>query len=349
MKKILNLLLSSALVIAAFCTISCEKKIEPGAGNEPEAEYYVVSLGLGGEIEVEYEPLARSKGDKDIYGFQVYSALDKDPVDEGGYSWIPYAYGLFDNIDNLTINLLKGYKYKFVATMVVDGKEKLSPSYNEQPQYGEPFVWENASSAGWTPLANTFNYSASAYLRGLGYGGTYTNAGWHYTHPNTDRYYGELEGYIPSSKGGKAKIHMKRTSFGAKFIANGKLAKNGTLEILIAGAPRMELNLAESNQISDTFTFSNVYEAWRDNQYRETIAININLHRTDGSTVPLGSHEIVYKRNATTVVKVNMENEGTQNPLGVEITETGEMAEDPETETTITDGEIVDTEIDTNK
>ena len=348
MKKILNLLLSSALVIAAFCTISCEKKIEPGAGNEPEAEYYVVSLGLGGEIEVEYEPLARSKGDNDIYGFQVYSALDKDPVDEGGYSWIPYAYGLFDNIDNLTINLLKGYKYKFVATMVVNGKEKLSQAYNEPPQYAEPFICIKGSYADWTPLANTFNYSASTYLSNLESGGTHTNNGY-YTHPNTDRYYGKLEGYIPSSKGGKAKIHMKRTSFGAKFIANGKLAKNGTLEILIAGAPRMELNLAESNQISDTFTFSNVYEAWSDNQYRETIAININLHRTDGSTVPLGSHEIVYKRNATTVVKVNMENEGTQNPLGVEITETGEMAEDPETETTITDGEIVDTEIDTNK
>ena len=145
---------------------------------------------------------------------------------------------------------------------------------------------------------------------------------------------------------------MKRTAFGAKFIVKGAKAKEGKLKVLLTGAPAMELALTNSdNQISDIFTFKEVAKAWANNQYTETIAVTINWERPDGTTLPLGTHDVTYKRNATTVVHVNIENDGTSNGLGFEIaeTETGTPTEDGENDITITDGEVVDTEVDTNK
>ena len=59
----------------------------------------------------------------------------------------------------------------------------------------------------------------------------------------------------------------------------------------------------------------------------------------------MGTHDITFKRNTTTVVNVDL-TVGGENGVGVEVTEGGEMPEG--SEITIKDGEIVDTEIETN-
>lgn len=346
MKTNVNFLKFTAIVLLMLSVTSCNDQPEPNVDPVGDPDYYTVTLGFGGEIEVGYEPLVRASDNNDLYGIQVYSTPDIK-LDEGVEpTWSYYAYGLFDNVDNLSINLLKGYEYKFVATMVVNGKEKLS--YNGDSYY-LPF---NTDSQAKAVVSDNFTYGIYGFAKdywGLGLGfSQLAPEGHQYMRPNTERYYGELEGYNPEEHGSKAKIKMKRTSFGAKFIAGGKLAKDGILEILIADAPGMELNLAECKQITEVFTFYFVREAWLVNDYSETINVSLNYIREDGSTLPLGSHNIVFKRNATTVVNVNIENEGENSELGMEITETGEMTEDPETETTITDGEVVDTDVDTH-
>jgi hypothetical protein len=167
-----------------------------------------------------------------------------------------------------------------------------------------------------------------------------------YAHPNLERYYGELEGYVPSDNGGKAKIQLKRTSFGVKYIAKGNNANSGTLEILMYEAPQLNLNLAESNQVSDIYTFTDVYAAWLDNNYSKTISVTLRLIREDGTAVPLGTHNITFKRNSTTVIKINVDDTSEVGGVGVEFLDSGEMPED--SEITIKDGEIVDTEIEAN-
>lgn len=110
---------------------------------------------------------------------------------------------------------------------------------------------------------------------------------------------------------------------------------------------QVNLNLAESNKVSDIYTFDNVYEAWLDNNYSETFPVVLRLVREDGTTVPLGTHNLTFKRNATTVVNVSMDDASEASGVGVEFLESGEMPEGDEV--TIEDGEIVDTEVDTNK
>ena len=140
---------------------------------------------------------------------------------------------------------------------------------------------------------------------------------------------------------------MKRTSFGAKFIAKGKLAKEGQLEVQITGAPKIMIDLSVSDKsYSDIYTFKNVKAAAENNTYTETHDVTINWHKPDGTIFPLGTHEITYKRNKTTTVHIAIETDSAANGLGLEIDDT-DMTEDDE-DVTIEDGEIVETEIDTN-
>ena len=350
MKKFSFLVVFAALVACVGIT-SCETNENP-ATEQPEQDFYTVSLGWDGEIlDTWYEPL-RSNSTADLYGIQVYQAPDVELEEGKSTTWTRYAYGLFDNANDITIQLLKGYKYKFVATMVVDGQNKvLHGIYGDGVEYAFPFYLSGAYTD--ARLSNKFDYQSTIYFSDeLRLGKTCLQDGDIVNHPNTERFYGELEDYVPGSNGDKAKIKMKRTSFGAKFIAKGKLAKSGTLEVQMTDAPKMELALSNSdNQISDIFTFFDIKAAWADNQYKETIAVTFNWIRTDGTTLPLGTHNVTYKRNATTVVQVNIENEANAGSLGFEYDEAdlGGMPEDGENDLTITDGEVVDTEVDTNK
>ena len=319
---------------------------EAGTTEQPtptEPEYVTVSLGLNVGLDYGYEPLSRAEENNDLYGIQVYST--PVPATENA-QWTKYAYGLFDSTDNLTIKLIRGYEYKFVATMVKDGKDKINvSSYDET--YSFPFIHQTApGTTTSTPLSLSFIYDQLG-LSSLDRGQTILKNSINSTsvdHPNTERYYGELEGYIPGDNDSKATIELKRTSFGAKYKVTGDYAGNGTLEILMDSAPQLNLNLAESNEVSEIYTFKNVRAAWLDENYTETISVVLRIAYSDGTTAPLGTHNITFKRNTTTVVNVDL-TVGGENGVGFVVTDGGEMPEGDEV--TIKDGEIVDTEIET--
>lgn len=239
--------------------------------------------------------------------------------------------------------------------MVVDGKNKLR-LYSDG--YSSPFL-KYGLNYSCLNVTNGFIYSSANYIsdcnKGLCDGATYLKGEPDsYNHPNTERYYGIFEGYVPEeSSNDKVKIHMKRTSFGAKFIAQGKLATAGQLEINMVEAPVVLIYLANEKQHDDIYTFNNIKAAYdyKTGNYEKDINVSINWYyqHEDGSivTVPLGTHKITYKRNATTVVKINLENTNVERGIGFELTETGVMETVAEYE--INDGNNVDTEIDTNK
>ena len=309
---------------------------QPNTPTEPE--YVTVSLGLNVELDYEYEPLTRAEENNDLYGIQVYST--PYPATEDAV-WTKFAYGLFDTADNLTIKLVRGHEYKFETIMVKDGKDKID--YNASfDTYGGPFDHEtspNSYVSCNTPLSTSFIYSTLG-MREWGDDGLYR-------YLNVELYYGELVGYVPGENDSKATIELKRTSFGAKFIAKGEYAENGTLEVIMPRDqnPKLKLNLAEGNEVLGIFSFRKVRAAWLDENYTETATVTLRIAYSDGTTAPLGTHDITFKRNITTVVNVNL-TVGGENGVGFVITEEGEMPEGDEI--TIKDGEIVDTEIEAN-
>lgn len=331
--------------IAVCCSIASCKKIVV-EGGDVDSDYITVSLGMTGDIlQVIDTPLTRGGESTDLYGIQVYSAPNKDLPEGQKVTWTNYAYGVFGSDDNLTINLLKGKKYKFVATMLVDGQEKIL-SYGGGTSFSSPFFVSGTNSQ-FGVIGTQFTYQHADYLSGLGSGTAYLLNGDSYSHPNVERYYGELVDYIPGMHGDKALIKMKRTSFGAKFIAKGKLAKEGQLEVQMTEAPKMVVDLTTNDKkVEDVFTFKDVKKAYEDNKHTETIAVTLNWHRPDGTVFPLGTHDITFKRNAMSTVQVKIETENAEGELGLEIDDV-EMYEDEDV-TNIEDGEIVDTEVDTN-
>ena len=333
-------------MMAAFAVccgiVSCQKVIVET--NESESDYYTVNLGMAGDIlEVIESPLTRAGEGTDLYGIQVYSAPNKDLPEGQRETWTNYAYGVFGSDKDITINLLKGKKYKFVATMVVDGQNVIT-KYSSG--YSSPF-YVSGTNSNFGQVATQFTYQHADYLSGLNSGSTYLKDGGYFNYANVERYYGELLDYIPGMHGDKALIKMKRTSFGAKFIAKGKLAKEGQLEVQMTEAPKMMVDLATNEKkVEDIFTFRNVKAAYEDNNYTETIAVTLNWHRPDGTVFPLGTHDVTFKRNKMSTVQVTIETENAEGELGVEIDDS-DMTEDDEI-TNIEDGELVDTDVDTN-
>lgn len=342
-------------IFAAMAFIACaacqEKSITPDVPAQDQ-EVYTVQLGFGGEWDVTYEPLTRGNDNNDLYAIQVYSAQ----IDENSTSttWTPFAYGLYDDVSNVSISLLKGFKYKFEAKMYVDGKNEIY--WNKPGCYSTPFSVKG--SGNYAYLVNEFAYSVGLYFLSMNSGEAWQTdcrgKSYIYQHPSIESYYGVLEDYVPEeSNNDKVKIHMKRTSFGAKFIAQGKLATAGQLEINMKEAPLILIDLADEKQHDDIYTFANIKAAhdYKSGNYEENINVSINWYyqHEDGSTVtvPLGTHKITYKRNATTVVKINLENTNVEGGIGFELMEAGAMEAGPEYE--INDGNNVDTEIDTNK
>ena len=328
MKKVTIFKSAILALLACVGIVACDK----GADVVPdEPETYTVQLGWAGEIlDVSYEPMATRAATNDLYGIQVYS---KAKSASSSTDWAPYAYGLFDDPGNITITLQSSHKYKFVATMVKDGKNRVCKDKNDE-EYYNPFF---------AKLDNKFYYDATVEKSSLSRGGTDLiegNSDKYYRRPNIERFYGELSDYIPGGNS-NAKIDMKRTSFGAKFVVGGKLAVDGKLEIQLEDAPKMELALtAGADEISDIFTFYMVEDAWAENDYTDDVNVAFKWIRADGTESPMGTHKITFKRNTTTVVEFNIDKDGNDEGVDLDIpnSETGAMANGAEV--TINDGEM---------
>ena len=329
MKLFSNLWASIAMLLMLSLATSCDNSSEqPNTPTEPE--YVTVSLGLNVELDYEYEPLTRAEENNDLYGIQVYSTPIPATADS---EWAPFAYGLFDNVDNLTIKLIRSFEYKFVVAMVKDGKDK---TYCDDGEYGEPF--HHFTGVGkFTPISESFIYGPQ-YLM-------YLTDKYRMRHLNVELYYGELGAYIPGDNDSKATIEINRISFGAKYKVTGEYAENGTLEIIMPEAVQLNINLAEGSEVSEIYTFTKMRAAWLDENYTETEPVTLRIAYADGTSAPLGTHNIPFKRNKTTVVNVDM-SIGGEDGVGIVVTEEGEMPEGDEI--TIKDGEIVDTEIEAN-
>lgn len=305
MKKVL---LTLAVILPMLAGCGKEE-----VGNNPaepvdNPKEYTISLGFSGEItDITESPLNRADGGEntDLYGIQVYSSSTDS------YDYKPYAYGLFDKKESMVIKLVEGYKYKFVATMVVDGKEKIE-SYSSG--YSFPFFSESGMQ-----LNNTFTLSTNndyGYQLNKGKARLKISKEF-FDRPNTERYYGEAEGYIPSSDG-QVSIDMKRVSFGAKFIAEG--LSEGSLAIQMNKAPDMEI-VYPGTEVQDIFTFSNLSyngTTWTDEDYSEEVPVIITWQKNDGASVPVASRNITFKRNKLTTINVKVTNSSVDN--GIDIT-----------------------------
>ncbi len=333
MKKLFLML---AILSLVFASCSKDEINKPNDGND----YYIVQLGWSGDIlDIFEEPLTRASGN-DLYGIQVYSCPDT----EESNAYTPYAYGLFDDIEDITIKLLVGYKYKFESTMIVDGKNKLAS--NSEGAFLSPFNVDN----GWISITNDFNFSStikmepSKSLVSLKVGGTaYV--------PNLERFYGVTTDYKPSDNG-NVDIDMKRVSFGAKFVAQGKFKQEGgEIKIQIPDAPVAYITYsAENNEhkYEDIYSFKDIvgaYNAAKDNDYVVEMDVNLSWIKSNGVTVPFGDYKVKFRRNKKTVINIKVDDKSSENGMGLILATTEITYGD---EYTIDPGGSSDTDVEVN-
>lgn len=318
MKK---LFLFALLAFAIGCSNDAGTN-EPQTPDQPseQPEMVTVSFAVKGDVTIEEDPLPKSRAvgeeteSTDLYGINIYYDKDKD-------GWINdvYGYGLFDNVADMTVSLLTGYKYKFVCSLVKDGKNKIKKgkayqfeSESSYEGYGAPFwkstqyfeedsySYSSASSYGSysyksapTILENKFVLGTDFHLTGLGQGWGHEKDCWgigcnpennnvtHYL--SVDRYYGETTDYIPQ-EGGVVNITMKRCVFGAKFVITG--VTDGTFSFSIRNKNIEIKQISESGITSDTtyegkiFTYDNVYDCWQKVMKGQDVSENFTLDMT---------------------------------------------------------------------
>lgn len=320
-------ILVALTIVSGIFFSACAEKPEPNTDGQ---EMITVQLGLGGEVDVQYEPMTKSFTDC-LYGVQI--KYKKDDISLS----TEYAYGLFDNLEDMKIDLVKGYTYEFVVTMLDNAKNIVD--HNNSNDEGLMFYSVPFSGL----LENKFILSSQeCYWFTMGRTEIEDEF---YNIPNVGgRYVGFLE-FTPSENNTVAKIDMLRACFGARFVAEGNLANSGTLCIEMADAPKIELKLSDANnQISEEFTFHDLSSiAYRKTtDYSKDISTKITWIRDDESVVSFGAHLITFKRNTTTVVTIKIEDEEPEEtPAGISLGfefaegETGEMVEDGANDTTI--------------
>ena len=308
MKNYLNLLPIKQLSFMGTCLmtlfiVSCNSDSDDLVTPQPKqpdvvAETVDVSLGFVGDpISISENPLTRADSKKKIYGINVYYSEG----DNGSYQH--YAYGLFDNVEDMKISLISNYTYKFECTIVQDDLDELyvySGGY-----YGSPFSNGNSYEYQKTKLENKFIVSttSSDHLIQMKEGTSRIKEG-PGVYPRTIRLYGELEGYKPTN-GGTAVINMKRTVFGAKFVVTPPA--DGSLEVSVNYLFGTIVKAGDSEFSQEAiYTFNNVYDCWLQQEDR-TLDFDLNLtwNRANGVTQTF-SKTLTMKRNVMTTVNISV-------------------------------------------
>lgn len=360
MKKILLF----ALPLMAMCIVSCNREeidITAGAEDTPQSvgEAVNVSFAFKGDITIEESPLLKAAGEEtestDLYGINVYYDMERDGrIDD------VYGYGLFDNIADMNISLLTGYKYKFECSLVKDGKNKVAYNnyrfyYNSQASYDDgycmPFLRTYLEPV---PVTNEFILGRDSYLIGLGVGKTnnfkaeddtiiygseesYSDGGeigngGYRRYPETDRYYGETTDYVPT-EGGVVSIEMKRCVFGMKLNVTG--VTDGLLGISIYDEDGKIFSFgdisADMSIEKAIVTFDDIYQCWNEamcsNTYYKDMEIVVYWHRGNGIDQTLETPPVSFKRNVLTTINININGSSEDNMINFNI-ESGEMLEE---------------------
>lgn len=139
MKRIVSLIAILAIVY------SCNDRLSVDIQKD---DLIPVKLSLAGEVVVDEEPLTKVASSNDLIGIQVY----QDNA--------PYAYGVFEDANNLTINLHSERNYSFQVTYIKDGKDKLT-LLNQN--FGNPYtVYTYYGSSSTVPNSNLYYWELSS-------------------------------------------------------------------------------------------------------------------------------------------------------------------------------------------
>ena len=298
-------------LLLAFFALTILWSCDKGASSEIEyGTPITVKLGIDGDVSVSSESVTKGSADIGIYGINVYFDKEKD-----GNTNDIYAFGIFDNVADMTITMLSGYKYTFKCTLVRNGVDKLyfgQYGSNTYSGYAKPFQTSKTTSS---QVSNSFKYtnnSGGEYLSGIGSGIAIINnngaASGDVTHPKLNRYYGEMANYTPVA-GGVVTIPLKKTCFAVKLIIKGVPEGKLNADVKIDGSYMLasaSAGTADSIGEAVTYSFNNITQYVNDGASAQAVVSWAFTSSKFSQWNLSGSSNITIKRNVLTTVTVSV-------------------------------------------
>ena len=250
-------IISSLLLVLMLCGVSsCKNELDAlEDGNhrilkkEEKPMLKTIRLSFGGDYITESEePLLRADDGDTFTGINVFYTKKEENATEQYY-----AYGLIKKSNDISIDLLTGYTYRFESTILIEGEDKLYASNGNDSYYREPFLSNNGNLGGpyykgdMDKFLYTFDLPENQkfIFRQLNQGVAWVDTGNDLTsqqgdvsYPRVKRYYGNLDGFDPALTN-TVEIPMEYKSFGLKFVVES-IPDNTTLTVMDVSNDRKE-------------------------------------------------------------------------------------------------------------
>ena len=304
-----------AISTAFFTLTSCHSKSDqplPTGSRE-------ISFSLGGEFaDVTYEPLSRAANPAKYYAMNISRRSNPS---KSGENYEPYAYGVFDNIDDMKITLSPEYTYKFECTSLLEDKQQIAKIDDGNGGiFMFPFCINGTQGYSLDNL-NKFVTSETEYMPELsrgkstvtdggvdenGFATKYKNVDFY---PSQMRYYGVVEDYILNTLN-SVSISMKSVSFGLKIVIpkmpGGRIKitdSQNYLEPIIIDAPQSEPNNVESIT-KYAFDDADCIAGFPKDQKSFLLKFEWQINESTKSAV----QPIEVRRNTLSVITINLAN-----------------------------------------
>lgn len=349
MKKLLNTFL---LMLLLSGVVACRSDLNSDLdGNhrsqriKDEPIKKTIHMSFGGDfISQSEEPLLRADDGETFTGINVFRSKKKD---NGTFEAEErYAYGLFKGIDNISVEVLTGYAYRFEASVLIEREDKLF--INDDYAYTEPFYRKNTNDASLTAYDKSdlqkFIYTEYETIDGelslvdnderdrfvgLTDGLSCVNTGddteqgiLSVKYPRVKRFYGTVETFDPAVAD-IVEVDMGYRCFGLSFevesLPSGHITvsatpkspiNNDNIHQNLVFPTNLKLSAAESNKKwSGAFSMGNLLAA------SETFDVTFTWHKP-GNEIENYTTQVTVKPKVNKILKLNLTGTSNQETKG---------------------------------
>lgn len=336
-------LFGSILTMLAFWSVSsCGSDLTPlergnsrgkGQNNMQEVATKTFMLKLAGDwVSESDEPLLRADDEPAYVGVNVFRTAKTSGSEVASEE--KYAYGLFSGLNNISIDLVTGYTYRFEASITIDKKDKLNTltdnieepflSKDDNTTDGQSFPKSNIGDFIYTHVdadSKAVSNDQRVAFSQLSLGKVRVADGmsiYTYNYPRMSRYYGvygATNGFDPEvSK--ELEIQMDYKCFGLKIVIENLPV--GT--VTVKDITKKNGNLKEDNEKlqfpsdlkfdKDSEPWEEVYSMYKLTAESESITLQFAWDKGDGSKEEKFSAEISVAPKKKKVLKLNFSGSG---------------------------------------
>lgn len=199
-----------------------------------------ISLAIAPSIEQSEIPMVRANASPSsgLYAINVYWQ------GKGLTSYQPYVSGLFNDVSQIDISLIDGYKYRFDCSFLEESELPYSISEDGITKYGRPFALAKDGNI-YAPVTNKLMVSLASFdtntqfYQGAYSGSTETAEGVILPYPSNHRYYGSSTVDLTQTTESHIVVNIElRRAYCNLLFESKDIPQGDKIEIALSGTDR---------------------------------------------------------------------------------------------------------------